>query len=215
MIKISICGKMNSGKNTMAELLSYYLSDSIEEICNTGNKDLVNPVQIVAFADPIKRIVMEMFPWANKNCLWGSSSLRAEVIENAFDSNGNPLTYRQALNDQGAQGRSYNDKHWINIFDYNLDKLIGADLKPAAIICTDVRFCNEFEYLKLKEFYNIKLVRNTIKNSNHATETEQDSIELKLFDEVIYNNGSLPELEASVKETAAKIALSYAKGFAK
>src|ERR1700744_2596093 len=109
MIKISICGKMNSGKNTIANLLSGYIE-------NYEGK-------IIAFADPIKEIIMTMFPWADRDCLYGSSDKRKSVIPNAFDNNGNPLTYRQSLNDIGTKGREYNPNHWIDVFDFRLNQI--------------------------------------------------------------------------------------------
>src|SRR5271166_6519522 len=129
MYKIAICGRANTGKNTLAKLLEQELYDKI-------NKDwqakLGSPStqswttfhgKSLAFADPIKEIVSIMFPYANKECLYGPSQLRAESIPGAF-KNGKPLTYRQALLDLGTEvGRSYNDKIWLENFDHRYERL--------------------------------------------------------------------------------------------
>src|SRR5208283_2965011 len=115
MYKIAISGKANTGKNTLANLLQ-------DETCKRDDKVYIAKHGIVglknfyaktmAFADPIKEIVMVMFPNANKECLYGPSKGRAELIPGAF-KNGEPVTYRQALFDIGTElGRGYNDKIW-------------------------------------------------------------------------------------------------------
>lgn len=206
MIKISICGKMNSGKNTVATLLSQHFPNKAPFVPDMN--------KIVAFADPIKEIVMTMFPWADRDCLYGSSDKRKYVIPNAFDNNGNPLTYRQALNDIGTNGRNYNKNNWINVFDSRLKYFSKPKdmYTTKVVICTDVRFINEFQYLKKEGFFNLKLSRSNISLSNHATETEQDSISLNEFEGHIFNDGTIEDLKINVDLIATKIASLYAAG---
>lgn len=199
--KIAICGKQNTGKNTLATVLT-------EVLC--ANK---YEYEIKAFADPIKEMICLMFPKANPKYLWGSSNLRNNIIPNAYDKNGKPLTYRQALIDIGTLGRQYNKDVWVNAFDDRVKKIIGwrqmdnyeeplkiVDIK--LLICSDVRFINEYVYLKDKGFFIIKVVRDTIIHSKDATETEQDGINDNQFDYILQNNGTIE----AFKEQAVMVA---------
>jgi hypothetical protein len=180
---VAICGKKNSGKNTLAEIIS----------------TLVIRVSQMAFADPIKQTGEIMFPWANPDGWWGSSSKRDEVILNATDNNGNPLTYRQVLIDIGTQARKYNPLHWVNVFDHSFHERVGRYGDEQGCVVNDVRFRNEYDYLHNKGFYLIKLIRDNINQSLDPTETNQDAIKNEEFDKVIYNNGTVSDLKEQVK----------------
>lgn len=184
MYKIAIMGKANTGKNTLAGLL-------IDEIRANGS----NSYKCMAFADPIKEIVMIMFPRANRNCLYGPSQLRSESIPGAF-KDGKPLTYRQALIDVGTEvGRKYSDRIWLENFDHRYESVV-SDL----VIVTDVRFRNEFDHLKEKGFFQIRLYRHTdAPEIQHISETGQSSIKDEEFDYVLHNNKSLEDLQEEVK----------------
>ena len=153
----------------------------------------------MAFADPIKEIVLIMFPHANKECLYGPSQLRAEPIPGAF-KNGKPLTYRQALLDIGTEvGRAYNDKIWLENFDHRYEQLLLKS-KPDLLVVTDVRFRNEFEHLKRKGFFQIRLYRETgMAPIEHVSETNQNTISDEEFDYVLFNNKSLEDLKEEVR----------------
>lgn len=183
MYKIAIMGKANTGKNTLAGLLIDELAkDSLSYKC-------------MAFADPIKEIVMTMFPRADRNCLYGPSQLRTEIIPGAYKDD-KPLTYRQALIDIGTEvGRKYNDKIWLENFDHRFE-LLSHDL----VIVTDCRFRNEFDHLKEKGFFQIRLYRNTgAPEIQHISETGQSLIKDEEFDYILLNNKSLDELKEEVK----------------
>ncbi len=198
MYKIAISGKANTGKNTLANLLSLYCDQA------SGLEDW--NYRSMAFADPIKEIVMIMFPKSKKEHLYGPSKGRAEFIPGAF-KNSEPLTYRQALFDIGTElGRGYNDKIWLENFDDRYEKVLYDGSRPDRlnaniVIVTDVRFRNEFEHLKEKGFYQIRLYRETgMPTINHISETNQTTIKDEEFDYVIHNNKSLKELELEVRE---------------
>ena|SRR5579885_1241428 len=183
MKKIAICGKQNTGKNTLANILG-------DLMASKSKKDM----EIIAFADPIKEMIMKMFPTADYKCLWGPSVLRNNIIQNAVDKNGNPLTYRQALIDIGTLGRQYNPDTWIFTFNERI-----KDLQKELLICPDVRFVNEYEYLKKNNFLIVKIVRNAIFTSTDATETAQDQIKDEQFDLILENNGSIDDLKNQAK----------------
>lgn len=190
MYFIAITGKANTGKNTLAKLLS----KEIKSRCTKWDG-----VRYIAFADSIKMIVLTMFPSIPKKHLFGSSNFRGEIIPDAF-KDGKPLTIRMALTDIGEGFKKYNSKIWIN----NFSKIFNKSFDKTLVICTDVRFREEFNYLKQLGFYQIKLIRET-QNTNkidtlHISETNQDDIKDDEFDFIINNNGTLASLKEQVKK---------------
>lgn len=184
MLKLAISGKANSGKNTLSVLLQKAIEDQL-------NKNDIN-IFSIAFADPIKNILLEMFPTADKKCVFGSSALRSEIIPNAF-KNGCPLTYRQALQDIGMLARSYNENIWVEKFFNNVKKM--CEYNPSCIIASDLRFINEMKALKDDGFKTIRIIRDSENKMTHISETQQDLIKDNEFDFVINNNGSLNDLQ--------------------
>lgn len=185
MYKIALCGKANTGKNTTGEIIQ-------KELASYHNIDSLNH-KFFAFADPIKEIAKTMFPKIKKNHLYGPSKFRNTVIEGAKDKEGNPLTIRRLLLDIGTEvGRAYCDSVWLNNMG---ERLIKAERynKQAAII-TDVRFKNEFDWLKGLGFFLIKVERENETKIAHISETNQDLIKNSDYDFTINNNGNLEEL---------------------
>lgn len=197
--KIAICGKQNTGKNSTADLLAKTITKLTW--LDMNGKSNYEATEIMAFADPIKNMILEMFPQADKHCLFGPSELRNKIIPNATNKNGEPLTYRQAAIDIGTLGRQYNKNVWVNAFDGRIKKLAYRKL----IICNDLRFINEFDYLKNNGFFIIKLVRNTVSKSTDPTETEQDGISINSFDYILDNSGNLDDLKKAVDDIVSII----------
>ena len=195
MLLIGISGKANSGKNTVA-------NNIISELGN-GAK-VIGRYRSVAFADPIKDIVMKMFPLANEDELWGASEMRAKIIPGSI-TNVNPdgLTYRKILCDLGALGRSYDENIWVNVFEANFKRHCNDRNDYTTYICSDVRFTNEFEILKSLGFYIVRIIRDSYLKTDDISETSQDSIPDSAFDKIVDNNGSLEFL----KEQCTKIVL--------
>jgi hypothetical protein len=186
MYKIAITGKANTGKNTLSRMLIKQLRDQ--------NGRYMSAKQL-AFADPIKEMIRQMFPTLPKKYLYGSSKFRNEFIPGAF-KNGQPLTIRQLLIDLGTEvGRNYMPTVWLDNFDYRFNQ----EKFRKIVVVTDVRFRNEFEHLRKKDFYQIRLYRNTgAPASTHVSETNQDSIADDEFDYVLHNDYSLRELRGEV-----------------
>ncbi len=197
MYKIGLCGKAGTGKNTAAEMLIY----SMPEIYWNGS------AIGLAFADPIKEIVKTMFPQVKSDHLYGPSKFRNEIIKGAKDSDGNPLTIRRALTDIGTSvGRAYNNSVWLENMSFRINEEILS--KREMIIITDVRFRNEFDWLKSEGFFMIKVVRENDLSINHISETGQDEIKNHEYDYVLNNNGSMGDLETIIKKEIIS-ALSY------
>jgi len=186
MIKIAISGKANSGKNTLSKLL-------IKEI-QRRDPNFDYYVQQIAFADPIKKIVKTMFPNVKKKHLFGSSKFRNEIIPNAY-KNGIPLTIRQALIDIGTSAREYNDNIWIDHLKETLLFDSNYEIEGSIFIVPDLRFKNEFDFLKELKFFFVRINRKESQLIDHVSESLQDQITDSNFDYVISNNGSLNDLK--------------------
>jgi len=196
MYKIAISGKANSGKNTTASII-------LEELSLVDNKKIRH--KIMAFADPIKEIVLTMFPGAREEYLFGESSFRSEKIPGAKNKMGEPLTYRQALIDIGTMAREYNSSIWVDCFHKRVMELIHKEseilpenLKTGMVIVTDLRFQEEMDYLKNNGYFLIKVNRKEHSIINDKSETEQESF--SDFDFVIDNNGTLSDLRDVIRE---------------
>lgn len=203
MFKVSISGKANTGKNTLSGLLVDELANIGDEAAYEGNglfEEWCGDEEIIAFADPIKEMIKQMFPKVPRKHLFGASKYRALAIPGAY-KDGKPLTVRQCLIDLGTAGRAYNDMCWINAFDARLEKAKnnGADI----VIVTDTRFRNEFDHLKKLGFYHIRTVRESDVIVNHISDTGQDAIKDHEFDYVVNNNSTLNNLKKEVVEKIA------------
>lgn len=193
MYKVAICGKANSGKNTLSKLI-------LKELRKT-QKGLF--CEYIAFADPIKAMIRLMFPDLPEKYLTGSSQYRAEAIPDAF-KDGKPLTVRQLLIDLGTGvGRTVKETIWLEAFDHAFRT--AQSKHKNIVVVTDVRFRNEFDHLKKKGFYQIRLLRDSHLKIDHASETNQDTIQDSEFDYVLHNNGTLKDLKSEVQKIIMQI----------
>lgn len=181
MIRIAISGRARTGKNTLAEMISAHIPGECK---------------IVAVADPIKRMVMEMVPDADPRCLYGESELRSTPLPGSLKGDdGSPLTYRKLLTDLGKQGRKYNLDVWLNALVKNAEQ--NKYLK--GYIVSDVRFINEMQYLRDHDFYMIRIKRKDAPIIDDESETIQLSIPDDFFHEVVENDYSIGDLSDKAK----------------
>ena len=208
MRKVAILGKANSGKNTTANLIAKALCKSELEY------------KIMAFADPIKEMVLEMFPWADHQCLYGSSKWRSKLLTTDAGKGKSLVSYRQVLIDLGSQARAYNENHWINVFDFLVrihpitsDYRNDSHIDYNLIIVPDARYRNEFDYLRANGYFMIKIFRDSdAPIINHSSETNQDQIKNEEFDFIIDNNGTLERLQENIKTIVENIRKSQPYG---
>ncbi len=194
MFKISISGKAGAGKNTFANLLC----DAIRSnILNTNKKYSFGPtwhksVKMIAFADPIKKMVLTAYPHLPKKYLYGPSHYRNNEIPGTL-INGKAVTVRDALINIGNMCRASMPNIWVQNFDLAFNKLKVDDVN--IIIVPDLRFKNEFNYLKEMKFFQIRIISNHSNNINDISETDQDSIKNSEFDYVVYNTSTIDSLK--------------------
>jgi hypothetical protein len=184
MVKFAISGKANSGKNTTATLLG-------EELINF-NKEIYKEFKIFGFADPMKEMILKMYPYTNPEILWGTSELRMTKIP------GTDMTYRQLLMDIGKLGRSYNPNVWA---DATVSMSNQYAINGNISIISDLRFKNELRALEKDQFFLIRIKRPQNPNSfvsQDISEIDLDDIPDSQFDAVIINDSSLEELKSKI-----------------
>lgn len=122
---IAFCGKMTSGKSTLAKALCSYYKDY--------HKQMIHPV-IYSFATGVKKCAVEYFNMENKD--------------------------RDLLVNIGMGMRKIDKNVWVNYLHNNMQKdaKLCERYKLRHIpIVDDLRFTNEYEYLKKNDFVIIKL----------------------------------------------------------
>jgi len=196
MLKIAFSGKANAGKDAAAKIF-------VEQFCDQlGQYKSKSTVQIVSFADPIKEMVRIMFPRTKRITLYGASKYRSTVIEGAT-LKGEPLTYRALLQNLGTEvGRGYKETIWLDVMDFKIEKAQkrGVNL----FVINDLRFKNEFDYLKNIGFKIIRVVRDEQLTLDHISETEQNQIKNNEFNYIVDNNGTLDHMKKSIVKIVSK-----------
>lgn len=185
-LKIGISGKARTGKDTVANMLR-------EILCSEPDMQ-----RTYALAYPIKQVIKLMFPFVNDECLYGPSEKREDFIDR--DKYGN-ITYRDVLLDIGKLGRKYSPDTWLYLLD--MDLLSHKEKK--LYICSDVRFINEFQFLKRRGFHMIRVLRDDYSRFDDISEIEQDSIPNNAFDYLIDNNKDISDLQDMVNSIVNKL----------
>ncbi len=192
MYKIAISGKAGSGKNTVASII-------LEELSILKNIKLTS--QTIAFADPIKEIILKMFPGAREDYLFGPSELRSKEIPGTNFKFGKNISYRDALIMIGTMARDFNPNIWVECFDKSVKNLNPNKI----IIVPDLRFQEEFNYLIDHNYFLIKLNREKFTKINDKSELDQDNF--KNFNFILDNNGSLDDLRLNIKNNLIPLLL--------
>lgn len=185
-LKIAINGKQKHGKNTFANLC-------MGSFLCLKNDDPFNST-IMAFADPLKKMVLMMYPQAKPECLFGPSELRSETVPNT------DFTYRHLLQSLGKSTREMDENIWVNNLLTRVHKLERKNL----ILVSDLRFRNEFDALKKDGFTLVRVKRNIINTgpgTQDVSETDLDCVSDDQFNYVIENNSDLKDLRVKAEST--------------
>jgi hypothetical protein len=181
----------------------------------------------IAFADPLKRIVRDIFDFSEEQ-LWGPSEMRNKPDPRYPRPDGTFLTPRMALQQLGTQaGRNCYPNVWIDYalrlaktasespakFDY--DKKLG--LYPSdrtnnpirGVVISDLRFKNEVDALNQSGAFLIRLKRDQAglegEAGLHLSETEQLTIPDSSFNFIALNNGSLCDLYHELRNAMLEV----------
>lgn len=182
-IKISISGKMKSGKDTFAEIAKECIYRDL--LCK-------EKVEIIHIAQSVYEVTEFLIGYR----LFGKKIVKKTPFE------------RKALQVVGNWGRKIFGKDlWLN---QAVKKLKN---KTNDVLVTGVRYPNEVHALNKIGFYSVwidcpeKLRKQRgANNMNDSTETAFDSVDKKeFFDRVIYNNNSLEAFEMQVCDVIDRI----------
>lgn len=201
---IAISGKIGSGKNTVANLVAKYLTNT--------SKTIVHKY----FAFKLKKIVEIITGIEMKQSFWnnyfsnGITDFSSEA-KNIFIAEFN-MTIGQMLQKIGTDVfRDHFDREiWIKALFADYDQFEHSN---SIWIITDVRFLNEVQ--KIKELDGILIKVNRFeknidefskRDKQHASEIELD--DCQDFDFVIDNNSTLEDLEENVKQIITNIIIN-------
>lgn len=163
---ILISGKAGVGKNLFGQLLSQNISSL--------------SVQMINFADSIKRAARKYFGWNNNK-----------------DSRG-----RHLLQQLGGVGREYDENIWVK----NLIKEINEInmFPPDVVVISDWRFPNEAKYLEEEGYQVVKIKviapnRETLIGTRQYIDTSETSLDF--YDEFDYviDNDTITYEELNIK----------------
>ena len=187
---IGISGKLNSGKNTFEKILREKLIEKTKEQVDT-----------YAFADPIKRIAMIMYPQIQPEDVWGPSENRSKVIEGYVNpETGGPLIVRDVLTIIGKLGRKTNRNIWVNS---TIAEITRNSLHNKNVLIADVRFIEELKAIEAFGGHVVRIIRPSVKN----TSTDESEINLDDFTDfyMFVENNTLEDLNTSADLLLHKI----------
>lgn len=190
---VAVCGQLNSGKGVVSDILR-----------------IDHGYVPMALADPLKRIIQQMFKIPD-DVLWGASHKRTGKV-------------RSMLQELGTDfGRKYDQDIWVNLLidriqhwnKYGEDKCnllpyIGSSHEwTNAVVITDLRFpneaiklCNQWatKIFKVVRPGNFDEVDASQAQRNHPSETEIDEIPENLITTVLQNDQDLNHLNIIARE---------------
>ncbi|MFJ9616699.1 deoxynucleotide monophosphate kinase family protein [Streptomyces noursei] len=178
---IALMGRARAGKDTVAARL-------VEPHGYTR----------IAFADPIKRMALDIDPIMVANHDWGPSVKRLSGVVEFWGWERAKDQYpgvRRILQHIGQTVRDLDPEFWIRVALRELDSVSGP------VVVTDVRYPNEAEALRARGFRLVRVIRpgQDLTNS-HASETALDDYQPNA---VVVNAGSLSELRMRADALAA------------
>jgi len=198
---IGISGKAGSGKDTISDYI-------------VKNHNFIK----IAFADSIKRILMEVYGFTYTQ-LWGPSEERGKIdprygkavreFIQGFGDKGRELCLSTWINKTvNIIEKVHNTTGWTYIDHLGLQENYDYDFDSKSIIISDGRYLNELEALKKINAKLIRIIRpeNNLlgKLGGHSSETDQNEIPNSYFDEIIINNGSLEDLYLKIDNILSK-----------
>lgn len=183
---IPIHGKARSGKNEVARILK-------EELEGLGFN-----VRIDAFARPIKELVGQLFELPVEKVDKIKDTARVVLFGEGCLS---VISLRRVLQWLGTEvGREYCGCVWV----YNLWERNRNLKEDDVLIITDVRFEDELGALQTtSQFFErcflVKVVGRGGLQGQEASHPSEMELSDKFFEFVLYNDGTIGELEAKVK----------------
>ncbi len=185
-IVIALTGPKGSGKDTVAQLITELYSNYYD-------------VNVVAFADPIKKAIEHIFQLPVSGVGLDAHQAydqfkRSRLSFNLPTIGMQAIDTRHVVREIGMLMREYDEKQ----FNEYVGRVIDAPRSSTNRIdvVTDLRFDNEYTFLKSKQAKIIKIRRPSYHYDGHITER---GFEDELVDQVLLNDGDLTYLRTRVK----------------
>lgn len=169
---IAFAGRKQSGKTSGCEFTANIFARTLQK-----NASIYN------FADPLKKMCIEIFGLTHDQC-YGTDDQKNEYVDCKWPDNGKIMSAREVMQ---YIGTNVFRKMQHNVWAGATIRKIKDENLPLALIA-DCRFPNEVEAVKNAGGLVIKLNRN-LYNSSHESETalDEDRYDQSNFDFVIDN----------------------------
>lgn len=165
---IAISGKARSGKTEAAKAIA-----------------MANPnFYMLSFAKPLKRMAMDQF---------GLTEEDIEDKKRVITLGGKDITVRSLLIEIGLMYRRIDPDFWVKKLWNEAESCITFDRD---IVIDDMRFKNEFYFLKAKGATTIRVERPGIELIDDPSEKDLDE---EIFDLSILNDGTLDDHHANAR----------------
>lgn len=214
---IGISGLGGVGKSTSAEFL-------------TQKFRMVE----ISFADPLKRIVRDVFDFSEDQ-LWGPSASRNKPDSRYLREDGSYLSPRLALQVLGTEfGRHCYPNVWIeyalriantmldNPTEWSYTKTLGIYRNDnvsepiQGVVISDMRFKNEIDIMKGHGAILLRITRPGAglegAAGQHPSEKEQASIPDDVFDYVVHNDGTIADLHSKLNDIFNEVVVQNVMG---
>jgi hypothetical protein len=171
MTVIGVSGKKRSGKDTFFQMLEKHSSV---------------PVYRLAFADTLKNEIYEMI-------------LKPDGLERSMlDNDETKEQFRILLQWWGTEYRRrlFRDDYWLVKLSEQLEPYKDQDV---IVVVTDVRFPNEFNFIKSIGGLMVRISRPGLTSSTDSHVSEIALDDEKGFDTFVDNNGTLEQFESIVQ----------------
>jgi dephospho-CoA kinase len=177
---IGICGKIGAGKSTVAGILEKH-----------------HNYTIISFADILKDIVSTMFLYP-RHLLQGDSIKSREFREQidpiwAKNLNKPNWTPRMALQFVGTEiiRDTLCKDYFVRILEMKINLLDNKTI----IVCPDVRFLNEIEFIKSIGGHVWYVTKNEHSNVDTHSSENDISIDNESINHIIYNTKTIDDLQ--------------------
>lgn len=173
---VCLCGRSGAGKDTVG-----------------GHLERVHGFRRIAIADPIKKVVQELFD-LHHDQLWGDER---DVLHARLGR-----TPRELYQSFGDMCRGLDPDVWIQRWCAAVQDTLAAGL---SVVCTDLRTREELLAARARGA-RVWLIRRRSAGApgragEHLTERVLPELPDAMFDRCIDNEGSMAELRASVEAT--------------
>lgn len=204
-MKIAFCGRKGSGKDTATKLLNFYLSEG-RPITEKVKEETINGIlslskgsfrfDTVAFGDKLKSLLLDIYdlPQTNKYLLYypTKDNLYFDLEKNSIQSSDSATSIPlRTLLQQTADKikKTFGEDYFIKSLFRTIENYCKKE-----VIVPDCRYINEYEALKDKGFYIIKIERDSALKDSHDSENSAVNLPDDMFDAKISNNGTLKDL---------------------